>query len=219
MEKEKELGYEGEYHKLKHEHLYTNENYYKARAKAARLKYFKGISKDSKVLEFGCGLGHNIYFVKNSKGYDISKFAVDFCTKKGIDSTTKINEIKDNSFDVVFSCHVLEHLENPLETIGLMSKKLKKGGKLITIIPVEKRNRHSFKMDENQHLYCWTFQTFNNLLIRSGLKPIENTYLRGSGYKKLLPFSAISFSLYLFLTRVVAFFKGSKEMKIVAIKE
>jgi SAM-dependent methyltransferase len=216
---EKELGYEEEYHKLKHENLYSNEDYYKTRARLSLIKYFNGINQDSRVLEFGCGLGQNIFLIKNAIGYDISKFAVEFCNKKGINATTDLKKLKKDSFDMVFSCHVLEHLENPLDTIKLMCKRLKKGGKLITILPVEKRNKNSLEIDENQHLYCWTFQTFNNLLIKSGFKPIENTYLRGSGYKKLLPISRISIKLYILMTKIMAFLKGSKEMKIVAIKE
>jgi ubiquinone/menaquinone biosynthesis C-methylase UbiE len=218
MKTKKDIGYEKEYHELKHEHLYSNKYYYLIRSKLALLKYFKGI-KNEKVLEFGCGLGQNIFLIKNSVGYDVSDFAVNFCKNKGIIATKNLDELKDNSFDIVFSCHVLEHLENPQESIKLMTKKLKKGGKLIIIIPVEKTRKHSLKIDENQHVYCWTFQTINNLLIKSGLKPIENKYFRGSGYKKLLLFSRINLKLYIFLTRIVAFLKGSKEMKIVAIKE
>lgn len=212
-------GYEKEYHLALHSYLYSSKEYYDARAKLAYLKYFKGVSKSSKVLEFGCGLGQNIYLIPNAWGYDISKFSLNFAKSKGINATDNLKKIKDSSFDVVISCHVLEHLENPLEALKLMKQKLKKGGKLILVLPVEKQQRVEMKMDSSQHLYCWNFRTINNLLIKAGFRPIENSYLRGAGYKKLLPISRISFKLYDFLTRFLSFLTCEKDMKIIALKK
>ena len=154
----------------------------------------------------------------NAVGYDISKFALNFCKKKGIEVTNNIKSIKNDSIDVVFSCHVLEHLEAPFDSIELMRKKLKKGGKLILILPVEKYKKVSFEIDSNQHLYSWNFRTINNLLIKQGFKPIENKYLWAAGYKKLLLFSRINFNLYNFLTKLTGVFFNTREMKIVAVK-
>lgn len=211
--------YEEEYHLEKHNYLYKDDWYYNIRAKLALLKYFKDIPRDSKILEFGCGLGQNISLVQNAVGYDISKFALNFCMEKGIEITNNLKSIKNDSFDVVFSCHVLEHLENPFDSIELMKKKLKKGGKLILILPVEEHKRVSFEMDSNQHFYSWNFRTINNLLIKSGFKPIENKYLWGTGYKKLLLFSRTNFRLYSFLTKLTGVLFNTREMKIIAVKE
>jgi len=211
-------GYEEEYQTELHNHLYSNEQYYKIRAKLALLKYFKNVPKDAKVLEFGCGLGPHIFYLPNAIGYDISKFSLDFCKKKGIKVVTDIKKIKNNSMDVVFSCHVMEHLDNPLETIELLKSKLKKGGKLITILPTEKHKKTQFKIDANQHLFAWTFKTFNNLLIKSGFEIEENKYLRGKAYMKLLPLHKLNFGLYKGMTELTAQLLGSKEMMIVAVK-
>jgi ubiquinone/menaquinone biosynthesis C-methylase UbiE len=222
MKIQKNDGYESDYHETLHKNLNTNEEYYKARAKLALIKYFNNISKDSKILEFGCGLGQNIFLLKNSVGYDISEFALDFCRKKGINATNDLKKIPDNSFDIVFSAHVLEHLENPFHTLKEMHKKLKKDGKLILILPVEhrkKNNKNIDQMDISQHLYAWTFKTINNILLKSGFEPIENSYLYGSGYKKLLPISKINFKLYKLSTKMASVLVNSKEMKIVAIKK
>ena len=211
--------YETEYHKKLHGHLYSNKKYYNLKAKLALSKYFKGIPKDKKILEYGCGLGQNIYLLQNAIGYDISEFSLDFARKKGIKVTNDIKVIKDESCDIVFSAHVLEHLENPLETLKLMQKKLKKGGKLILVLPVEKHGKANFKLDDSQHLYCWNFRTINNLLINAGFQPIKNSYFGGAGYGKLLSISKINLNLYVLLTRFISFLYNAKEMKIIAIKK
>ena len=210
-------GYEKEYHTLLHRHLYSSKEYYLIRAKLALKKYFNNIPKKEKIIEFGCGLGQNIYFLPNAIGYDISKFSLNFCRKMNIKVVENLNKTK-NDFDCVFSAHVLEHMENPYETLKLMKSKLKKGGKLILILPAEKHKKAAFKVDKNQHLYCWNFQVINNLLIKTGFDVVENKYVYGSGYRKLLAFSRINLELYDFLTKLVSFITCAKEMKIVAIK-
>ncbi len=211
--------YEKEYHLEKHSNLYTDEKYYLARAEVAKYNHFEHLNPEAKVLEFGCGLGSNIYLLPNAVGYDISNFACNFCKKKGIRVSMDLNEFKQNSFDVILSCHVLEHLEKPFETLLEINSKLKKGGKLILILPTHKQEKSSFNLDVNQHLYCWNFREINNLLIKTGFKPIENKILRGTAYKKLLFFHKININLYMFVTKLAAIITGSRNMKVVSIKE
>lgn len=213
------MGYEENYHDAVHSYLLNDAYYYQVRSKVALKKYFKDVSPNSKVLEFGCGLGQNIALLKNAYGYDISKFALDFCKNKNIHVFKTIEEISNDSFDVVFSCHHLEHVENPYETLKAMKQKLKKDGKLILVLPKEKHKKpKSFELDEHQHLYCWTFRTINNLLIKSGFKIISNKYECGKGYKKMLPISKINLKFYIFLTKLTAKLFNSKEMIIEAVK-
>ena len=162
----KHLGYEKEYHKLKHSHLYSDPNYYLARAELARLRYFEPGDEGKKILEWGVGLGQNIALFPKALGYDISEFATDFCTTKGVLATTDVGALPENYYDIIISAHVLEHVENPLETLRIIHSKLKKGGKLILILPLEmlkKLKPDKLKMDENQHLYSGNYQTLTNL--------------------------------------------------------
>jgi SAM-dependent methyltransferase len=213
-------GYEKDYHKHLHGHLYSNKQYYKVRAKLAKLKYFKNIPINAKVLEFGCGLGQNIVGMPNATGYDISQFSLEECRKKGIKVTDNLKKLKDNSFDIVFSAHVLEHLENPSEAILQMKKKLKNDGKLIIILPTE-RHRHvsNFNLEASQHLYGWTFKTFNQLLLKHGFRIVKNKYHRGEGFSMLLPLSKINFTLFDYLTQAIGYIHGTKEMMFVAKKK
>lgn len=208
--------YETEYHLEKHSNLYKDREYYYNRAKVSMREYFKDYSCE-KVFDFGCGLGNNIYLLDCAKGYDISKFALDFCRKKGIKVTNDLKKIRNNYFDIVFSSNVLEHLEKPLDALKLMRKKLRDNGRLIIVVPIDRFKKINLN-DRNQHLYCWNYQTMTNLLMRAGFKPIEFKILRRTGFKKFLPFSRISFNLYLFLTKFLATLSGSRRLRVTAIK-
>ena len=211
--------YEKEYHLNRHNHLYKDKLYYHTRAKVALRLFFKGIKKSSKVLEYGCGLGQNIFLVKNSVGYDVSRFALDFCQQKGIKVVDNLKDLnKYRGFDVVLSCEVLEHLENPLLALKEMNSQLKKGGKLILILPLEKDTKPT-TLDVNQHLYSWKPQSITNLLLRAGFYPVWYGIIRATGFKKLLWAIGISFELYFFLIKLAARISGSKHMKIIAIKK
>jgi len=215
--------YEREYHKTLHGHLYTNPEYYELRAKLAYLNYFKNVKnlKNKKVLEFGCGLGQNIYWLSklgvNAKGYDISKFALNFCKEKGLNVT---NRIEKEKFDIVFSRHVLEHLRNPFEELVKMRELLRNKGILILILPCEKNERVSSKPDIHRHLYSWNFRAINNLLDEAGFRVVENKTLRfAMGYNKLKFTSRISLKLYDILTKLVGFARGARELKIIVVKK
>lgn len=211
------LDYESWYHSTRHSNHF-NDTYYNARARIAVSKFFSGVDKNARILDFGCGLGQNIFYMPNAAGYDISKFGIEFCRKKGINATTQLEDIPDESFDVVFSAHVLEHHPHPMTMLEEMYRKLKKGEKLILVIPHERHGKAQFKYDLNQHLYTWNFQAINNLLLTVGFQIQENRYLRGAGYYRLLPLAKINFGLYRFVTNAVSRLFGIKEMMIVATK-
>ena len=210
--------YEEEYHSSLHNFLYNDSDYYRARSKLATKRYFQNIPVKAKIFEFGCGLGQNILLLQNAIGYDISRFSLNFCESKGIKTTSDFNKLDDNSFDIAFSCHVLEHLENPFKTIKDMRSKLKEDGQLILILPVEGEKRSNFKLEQSQHIYSWNFQNINNLLIKAGFQINKNQYIYSSGHKKLLFLNKIDPDLYDFATKLIGKIRNTKEMKITATK-
>lgn len=217
--------YEQEYHKVKHSYLFTDPAYYKARSELAYLRYFKGIADihRKKILEFGMGMGQNLFWLPADRriGYDISDFAISFFKSKGGRATKDIDKIPDNMLDVVFSAHVLEHVENPLKTLRVIHSKLRKGGRLILITPIEKLKKKkdkNLKPDINQHLWTWTPQLMTNLLIQAGFEPIENKIIPTSGYKKLLPFRKLGIRVYDWVTRLSGRVTMDKELKFIAVK-
>lgn len=222
MKEQTNNNYEKEYHQTKHDYLYTNPYYYKVRAELAKKRYFNNIDNldNQKILEWGVGLGQNIYQFKRALGYDISKFAVDFCKSKGVPATSEIY-VPNNIFDIAISVHVLEHVENPLKTLRLIHSKLRKGGKLILITPMDRHKRINNKelaKDVNQHLWTWTPQLMINLLIKAKFKPIENKIIPTCAYHKLLPIRHLGLTAYDWATRLAGVIMRDRELKFVAIK-
>jgi SAM-dependent methyltransferase len=211
------VDYESWYHTERH-NTHFNEAYYNARAEIALTKFFSGVDKNAKLLDFGCGLGQNIYKMPNAMGYDISQFGVEFCRKKGIQATTDLTAVPDGAYDVIFSAHVLEHHPHPKTMLEDIFSKMKSGGRLLLVLPYETHGRAKFEFDLNQHLFTWNFQAINNLLLLSGFKIKENKYVRGAGYNRLLPLAKINFGLYRTATNLLSRLMGIKEMMIVATK-
>ncbi len=166
-----------------------------------------------------CGLGQNLFWLpkKRRVGYDISNFAVDFFKAMGGNATTDITRIPNNAFDIVLSAHVLEHVDNPLETLRVIHSKLRKGGKLILITPLDKEEKINVN-DTNQHLWTWTPQLMFNLLVMVGFKPVHNEIIATCAYKKLLPFRKLGLRTYNFVTRMAGKIVGDRELKFVAVK-
>ena len=211
------MRYEKAYQETAHNHLCTDEDYYLLRATAAFKDYFRknrDYLSGKRILDWGCGLGQNIYHLNGMHyqvaGYDTSDFAVEFCKKKGIPAVTKLPRGK-GEYDVIFCRHVLEHLHDPYDTLKEMVSHLKTGGVLDLIVPCERHNEVSFKPDHNGHIFAWNFRCINNLLAEMGLQVIKNEILvEGDGYYKLK--SA-------WLAKIAGYVRGCRELRIVGMKK
>jgi ubiquinone/menaquinone biosynthesis C-methylase UbiE len=102
-----------------------------------------------KVLEAGCGIGaQTVILAKNNPWAEIISIDVspdslekarENVKRKGIENVRFLQAdifslpFKEESFDHVFVCFVLEHLQNPSEALKSLKKILKTGG-TITVI-------------------------------------------------------------------------------------
>ena len=107
-----------------------------------RLKHLKDILINTKnVLDFGCGEGYFINAVKSKYtnidiyGVDICKHNLEYCRSKNIECFKELSYFEKNFFDVITIFHVLEHLDNPIETLNKIKKYLKPNGKIIIEVP------------------------------------------------------------------------------------
>lgn len=102
--------------------------------------------KSIKVLDVGCGTGNKMLFLLK-KGYrnvwgieynkDIFLPLIKSCPQLRIKegNAEKLSDLRDNFFDLVYCCHVLEHLPNPNSAVKEANRVLKKGGAYIVGIP------------------------------------------------------------------------------------
>lgn len=208
--------YDRQYHSEVHKNLLTDERYYLFRAKCADKFYWRYLN--GKVLEFGCGLGQNIFLHKeNSIGIDISEFALNECGKRRINTKKDIKKIEKESFDGVLCCHVLEHLKNPYEAIEEFYRILKKGGKLIIVLPHSRSNKpfRNFKSDVAKHFYSWNFGSINEILEDVGFTIKLNKFNYSYGYSKLYK---LPFKITIILLNLLGRLTDKKEMIILAEK-
>jgi SAM-dependent methyltransferase len=142
-------------------------------------RFEKYITKNDAVMDFGCGGG---FLLKNIEcrekiGVELNDIARDYCiNKNGINCFKDIDEIEDNSLDVIISNNCLEHTLAPYHLIEKMFNKLKIGGKIILVIPLDSYKYKWMPNDVNYHLYSFSPMNIGNLLDASGFKEITSNY-------------------------------------------
>jgi ubiquinone/menaquinone biosynthesis C-methylase UbiE len=107
--------------------------------------------KPEAILDFGCGVGgwtgllSGMFCEATVSGVDISTSAIEKAQARYpevkfsvFDGT--ITTHNDGAFDLIFSFHVLEHVENIDESIAEISRLLKKGGYACIIFPCGNKN-------------------------------------------------------------------------------
>lgn len=179
--------YEHGYHSTHQRPLFTDDDYFLARAEAA-LDYFSSEERSGRVFDYGCGLGASIALLPNAEGWDISPEARARARERGITVRETMQEVPHGVYDTVLCRHVLEHLEEPLASLHIMAELLRPSGSLILVLPVEDHwMPKDVRPDENQHLYCWTPRTIANLLWRAQLAPRTVEYRYPFGAHRLMP--------------------------------
>lgn len=218
------MRYNNEYVEEKFGRIVRNKDMYEARGKIVKKEVFGfDFNEDSKVLEFGCGIGQNLICIKYKFGYDINKKIYPLLREKGFVLFDSEDKIPDNFFDEILIHNVLEHLPNPVNTLKMLRKKIKRGGKIRVCVPDLSyesylRNGKEVGMNDTKdgHLFAWTFYELNYLMNYCGYHNLLNKYLYREGYERLIPFYRISFYLYYFLVWLVGRWQNKFDIMVVA---
>jgi len=108
-------------------------------AKKRVLRFKELYTKDTRLLEIGCASGFFLSEVrknvKTATGVELTKEYVKYAVGRGLDVRESLDEITDNSCDLIFMFHVLEHIENPVKYLKKVKKKLSGSGNLIIEVP------------------------------------------------------------------------------------
>lgn len=150
-----------------------------------RTNRFKELCKNKKILDFGCGSGS--FLIKNKSvakevcGVELNHFCRKFLNKKKIDCKKDMLDFPNNYFDTIFSFHVFEHLNNPINFLRNAKKKLKKNGTLVIEVPHANDALINFyKSNEfikftlwSQHLILHTEKSLNKFFKKANYKNIS----------------------------------------------
>jgi len=136
----------------------------------------KKVSKDNSVLEIGCGEGYGTSLVstkvRNIVGLDVSKDIINHANEK-YKSHNCFFELFDgykipfdnDSFDVVISCQVIEHVPNDINYLKEINRALKKGGFLILTTPNRVHRLYPWQKPWNSfHLREYSRRDFGKVL-------------------------------------------------------
>ncbi|MCB9191041.1 MAG: methyltransferase domain-containing protein [Flavobacteriales bacterium] len=147
------------------------------------LDTFEPYRKTNKLIDVGCGIG---YFLEVAKrrgweiyGTEFTEEAVKICEKKGASMQLGVlnpSNYEAESFDVVCSFEVIEHINNPLEELGNFNKLLRKGGLVYCTTPnFNAVERYQLGADWNvlgypEHLSYYNPKTLKCVFSETGFK-------------------------------------------------
>ncbi|MBD2292373.1 methyltransferase domain-containing protein [Anabaena sphaerica FACHB-251] len=108
-----------------------------------KINLVKSYISTGKLLDYGCSWGYGVWQFKqagyDSIGFEISQPRADFGRKVlGVDIISRqdeINNLEQESFDIIFSSHVIEHLPDISDVFQLFRRLLKTGGILAISVP------------------------------------------------------------------------------------
>lgn len=145
----------------------------------------------SNVLELGCGIGYNTAFLSkisdniiatdleqvdpetHSPGLGITR---DFLNSLGITNVQVMHAsaeelpFPDNSFDMVFSVHVLEHVPDRLKAINEINRVLKPGGINFCVVPT--------RMDRIYAFFINLIYLFNRIVFHLFIKSFKTLFAK-----------------------------------------
>lgn len=140
-------------------------------ARANKFLFLPFISPNDNVVDFGSGGGYYLSLIncKEKIGVEINEAAREVSTQRGVNTVKSPELLQDNWADIIYSSHALEHCHNPLEILKSLKPKLKINGKIIFVVPSEKKVKYK-PTDMNQHLFTWSEMNLGNLFTLAGYK-------------------------------------------------
>lgn len=209
------------YHENRHAEFIENENLQFAWAECAKDFYFKHLHDGDEILEYGGGLGYNLLSInKNHVCHmlELSEIGRENAKKNGIITYADNDELKGKVFDTILCRHVLEHIDNPLETLILLKNCLKPKGKLILVLPIEPVLTPPVSNEIDFHLFNWNPRTICNLLKKAGFTEMSYRCQFSNGRKIFLPIlELLGIKYYIAAVQLLGYLRRSRELVVVSI--
>lgn len=191
-------------------------------AEAAR-RFRPLVQPDDVCLDFGCGGGRILEYLEAGHriGIEPNDVPAEAARARGVEVFPTLQDVENESVDVIISNHALEHCREPFQELVNMSRVLKPGGRLVLMLPLEDwRRSRRFRLDDrNHHLFAWTPLLIGNLVTDAGFRvssitTVRHAYPPGAGILwRQLPAGA--FDVICSVWSVVALMR---QLKVVAIR-
>lgn len=118
-------------------------------------------NSDINILEFGPGCSFIPFYLDKKAGLrklfiqeidnSVITFWRNFSDKTKINITEHQNsEFKENFYDIIYSVSVIEHVEDPVDSIINLIKQLKSGGSLILTLDIDLSGKSKYGLSEDQ---------------------------------------------------------------------
>jgi SAM-dependent methyltransferase len=172
--------YDETYYAAGHGGFQKDPRYYRLLALYWRHLIFtaNGLDPDGPVLDFGAGLGQVTAALPEVTCYDVSSYALRRLREAGRNAVSDKSLLPRRHFSVILASHSLEHCLDPAAELAGLHEFIRPGGTLVLVLPLEKHtNLPALARDIDRHLYCWTFQTFTNLLDATGWQAVTQKLL------------------------------------------
>lgn len=137
------------------------------------------VQPGSQLLDVGCGRGDMMkafkYLGLSVRGLDIIDYKSDLASGIEVKCANFENErfpFEDNTFDMIFSKSVIEHLHNPENFLRESWRVLKPGGRIITLTPDWQTQLYIFYNDFTHH-QPYTVLGLNNALNVYNFKAVQ----------------------------------------------
>lgn len=143
---------------------------------ANKFMFEKHISPEHTVLDFGCGGGFLLKNLDCQKkiGIEINPVAREYCNLvNNIQCYESLEFVAKESVDTIISSHCLEHTTSPFELVSILFDKLKPGGEMIIVVPLDSAQYRWVAQDVNNHLYSFSPMNLGNILQGVGLSDIR----------------------------------------------
>jgi SAM-dependent methyltransferase len=140
--------------------------------KAEAFKFRDEVAAGDTVLDFGAGGGFVLTNLKCARriAVEVNPVARRAAQAHGnLEVYARVDDVpKDANVDVVISNHCLEHVARPLDQLKKLRSRLRPGGKIVLVVPVDAVGQAYTPSDENHHLYTWNSLLLGNLLSEAG---------------------------------------------------
>jgi len=154
----------------------------------ATLEYVRraGVSFDDAVLEVGCGNGERLMAMRDYGFTDLT--GLDPYAGEAVGLTPGVRIVRaeisahEGSYDFITLHHSFEHMDEPGEVMGHLSRLLRPGGKALLRVPLASSRAFQtygtdwVQLDAPRHLYLHTPESIAILTSRGGLAVTETVY-------------------------------------------